>query len=185
VELATGDISVLASNGAWPSWHPDGSRIAYSRPSSDDWMESFTDHDIYMLDLESGESTFLTKGTMPRWAPDGKKLAFARTDPDRVSDETSETYYGPGMGAGFDLYVLDDESGSEERVYSATLSFGMFWFGGMDPVLGWVGGSSVLLYQDVTEEDSVVHMSVHLLDTETGDSSDAPTSLLNPSWHID
>ena len=185
VELETGDISVLASPGAWPTYHPDGTQVAYCRHSSDDWMESFTEYDIYVLDLESGESTFLTQGMMPRWAPDGQKLAFARVDPDRVTDEASESYYGEGVGAGFDLYVWDAESGSEQRVYSASLSFGMHWFGGLSPVFGWGGGSSLLLYTEVSEEGRRVTSSVHLLDIETGESSAAPTSLVNPSWHID
>jgi Tol biopolymer transport system component len=185
VNLGTGAVSTLTDNGAMPSWHPSGLQIAYSRNATDDWMESFADHDIYLLDVETGESTFLTKGMMPKWSPDGNKLAFARIAPDRISDEASEAYYGMGSGAGFDLYVWDSETGTEERFGSLMMSFGQHWFGGLAPVLGWVGGSRVLLYQDVAEEDMIVSVMVYMLNTETGDSSDAPTPLLNPSWHVD
>ena len=188
VNLETGEVSVLALGGTRPSYHPDGTRLAFSRPATEDLLGSFMDHDIHVMDRATGETTLLTKGLQPMWSPDGQTLAFIRLDPDNVVDVASETDWGPGMGVGFDILLWDEATGSEEKVLASEISFAMYHFGSADVIHGWVGGSRNLLFTEVSTEEgsegmSSVHLDVRLLDTVSGESLEAGTSLLNPSWH--
>jgi dipeptidyl-peptidase-4 len=109
MHLQTKQISALAegsSNLRNVKLSPDGSRVGYVR-----------DHNLYIVDLETGQETALTRDGTPnilngefdwvyeeefgladawRWSPDSKKIAFWRFDQTRVRefnlvDET--TYY--------------------------------------------------------------------------------------------
>jgi Tol biopolymer transport system component len=67
--------------GSWPSWSPDGSRIAFT---------SVRRHGIWVM---SADGTGLRRVTtsrsidfQPTWSPDGKRLAFARNVPGYHTD---------------------------------------------------------------------------------------------------
>jgi Tol biopolymer transport system component len=47
------------------NWSPDGKKIVYS-----------DDQNIYIYDVESNTSTYLTIGAYPKWSPDGKEIVF-------------------------------------------------------------------------------------------------------------
>ena len=57
----------------WPVWSPDGSQIAYV--SSDEGKD---DYDIFVLDLDSGDTRNVTNDPgddyAPSWSPDGSTL---------------------------------------------------------------------------------------------------------------
>ncbi|HSF14674.1 MAG TPA: hypothetical protein VLK65_03905 [Vicinamibacteria bacterium] len=61
---------------AYPTWSPDGSRLAYTALSSgDDW-------DIWVSQITGGPPVNLTSGhpgadMHPSWSPDGGQIAFA------------------------------------------------------------------------------------------------------------
>ena len=57
-----------------PAWSPGGGNIAFSSDRDGDF-------DIYLIDVESGETTNLTplsrqQDTSPCWSPDGRRIAF-------------------------------------------------------------------------------------------------------------
>ena len=76
-----------------PSWSPDGTRIAFDR-----------DGDLFIIDVESGEETRLTRTQGPEgdptWSPDGSRILF-------VAD---------GNGFWVDLYVMEADGSNLIRV---------------------------------------------------------------------
>lgn len=84
-------------------WSPDGTKIVYA--AGDDRSP----HDIYVVDVASGENTRLTAGAAneyePVWSPDGTKIAY--------TTETEGT--GPDPVPSIDIAVMDAD-GSNETV---------------------------------------------------------------------
>jgi Tol biopolymer transport system component len=71
------DASVLVAGGDDPSWSPDGSRIAFGR-----WQSG-----VYVVDVASGEETWVAEGAHPTWL-DGHTLiveADGCSNPPRAS----------------------------------------------------------------------------------------------------
>ena len=70
-------------NDQYPSWSPDGERIAFSSDRKGD----FENFEIYVMDGGGGNPQNLTNSrrddTYPSWSPDGKRIAFvSRRDGD-------------------------------------------------------------------------------------------------------
>jgi hypothetical protein len=64
---------------SYPSWSPDGDRLAYQSHESAYWR--LGNHDIWVVQLGSGEPRNLTKDSpandrRPSWSPDGREIAF-------------------------------------------------------------------------------------------------------------
>jgi dipeptidyl aminopeptidase/acylaminoacyl peptidase len=72
--LTEGDFTVAGF-----VWSPDGTRIAYNR-RPDPGIQSFTESDIYVVDVGSGETRGLVTGPGPdgvvAWSPDGDWILF-------------------------------------------------------------------------------------------------------------
>lgn len=49
-----------------PDWSPDGSTIAFRHRVDEIWL----------LDLATGQRSYLARGYWPTWSPDGRKIAF-------------------------------------------------------------------------------------------------------------
>ncbi len=76
VELAP-DINHASA----PSWSPDGTRIAFHVRDSAEG--NITDWDLYIVEVESGETAVLTGSPewddlFPQWSPDGSRILFRR-----------------------------------------------------------------------------------------------------------
>lgn len=64
---------VVRVTDAYPTWSPDGTRIAYESNVDGDF-------DVYVVDLAAGTRSKLTDGPgrdgTPAWSPDGSRIAF-------------------------------------------------------------------------------------------------------------
>jgi Tol biopolymer transport system component len=92
VDARTGEVQTLDSSGSWPSWSPDGRRIAYWKKAEDGNLA------LWLLEL-GGEPLRLTSPTpeelgrltyynlTPQWSPDGRALAFVS-----LREDTSQAY---------------------------------------------------------------------------------------------
>ena len=58
--------------GKWPSWSPDGRRIAFYRGTSATLPES-----IYVIDVDGSGERLLGPGRSPSWSPDGTRIVFS------------------------------------------------------------------------------------------------------------
>jgi TolB protein len=93
IYLRSGNRSKLISpkfkNAKYPTWSPDGKRIAFQAKKDGQF-------DLYILDIGTGEHSRLTNQSStemhPAWSPDGKSIAF-EADPE---DEYS-----------FEIYLID------------------------------------------------------------------------------
>ena len=81
-------------NDRYPSWSPDGERIAFSSDRKGD-LENF---DIYVMDADGGNQRRLTNHRSddgyPSWSPDGKRIVFSSQ-----RDGNSEIYVINAGGA--------------------------------------------------------------------------------------
>jgi Tol biopolymer transport system component/regulation of enolase protein 1 (concanavalin A-like superfamily) len=74
-----------------PRWSPDGKQIV-----GDVWNMDFSDHGVYITDVETGESIPLAgaeRGSYPTWSPNGQWIAF-----DRGADQDFRLFIVPPTG---------------------------------------------------------------------------------------
>lgn len=96
------------------SFAPDSRRVVYTSHSAGDY-------DIYIADLESGESTQLTDASgddsWPVWSPDGSMIAFSteRDDCLRVAVD-QDCWLGDEPGEHRDIWVMNADGSGQRRV---------------------------------------------------------------------
>jgi len=78
-----GFIKPIANSGeVEPAWSPDGKYIAYSKEPEDE---------IWLFEMDTKESEYLTDGSLPDWSRDGKWIAYVKDrDIYKINVETKE-----------------------------------------------------------------------------------------------
>jgi TolB protein len=88
VDLPSGRCRVLAAFDStrgrpqWPTWSPDGRRIAVQAGRYDRRHPETNEADVWIVDVASGEATKVGARTgtwmdeAPSWCPDGRRIVF-------------------------------------------------------------------------------------------------------------
>ena len=205
LNLANREEITLAQDALWPSWHPDGIRLAYSQMHFDDNAPDVSQFQSYVVDFTSSGSQPLVRGLTPIWSPDGQRLAFVRADPARIVEQDSENEMGTGMGSGIDLYIANADGSGEELLCQSQQSIASFFFG-LEAIHEWSQDSQELLITVVTNrlsdgcgEDTgtqppedfvstpdcyrISDAEVHLMDIGSGTSRMVSDKIVNPAWY--
>lgn len=129
----------------WPTWSPDGTRLAYSSVRDGNW-------DIYVVDADGSNQVRVTTDPqtdiVPDWSPDGERIVFTSTRGDNYNlytiapdgtglaslTATSEWEIGsvwspdgsriaytrtPSGGSDHDVFVMDADGANATRLTSS------------------------------------------------------------------
>ena len=97
------------SDDRYPSWSPDGKRIAFSSDRDGRPRKNFgITYEIYVMDADGGNQQRLTNNDFddwhPVWSPDGKRIAFSSDRDDREGHFSHE------------IYVMDADGGNPQNL---------------------------------------------------------------------
>ena len=93
-------------NSDWfPSWSPDGKRIAFVSDRDGHFLGNIPTSEIYVMDADGGNPQNLTNDPnddwFPSWSPDGKRIVF-------MSDRDGNF--------NFEIYAMDADGGNLQRL---------------------------------------------------------------------
>jgi len=104
IPVASGSMTQIVDDGSWPTWSPDGTRLAYARTVGAEAP------DIWVVDLKTSVleqiTTWPGSDTYPDWSHDGDKIAYRSTRDDHVA-----------------LYVYSFSTGEHARLTTLEGSF--------------------------------------------------------------
>lgn len=128
-----GTPKLLISNAKQPAWSPDGSKIAFSRPST-----TQTGHtDVWIASANgSGAKKVIANASQPTWSPSGRQLAYVYNFGSAfVASSTGKRPHSIANGSmltgvdaldwgpnGLIAYTIDDEMAVNEYVKIYTVS---------------------------------------------------------------
>ena len=98
----------------YPSWSPDGSRIAFvSRESRGRRTVPWAEVDLFTMAADGTDVREIAKGPVvhetPQWSPDGERLAYAKFDDRGMDGRPPEIY----------IYVVAADGGRAQRLTEA------------------------------------------------------------------
>ena len=92
------------NDDSYPSWSPDGKRIAFV-------SDRDGNYEIYVMDNDGNNLQRLTNNPnndwSPSWSPDGRRIAFM--------SKRAGHFIGEG-GPSYEIYVIDADGGNEQRL---------------------------------------------------------------------
>ena len=93
-------------NDEYPSWSPDGTKIAFA-------SDRDGNYEIYVMNADGTHQTRLTNNAAydmsPAWSPDGTRIAF----------DTQRDHFPPaevGIGPEFEIHVMNSDGSGDERL---------------------------------------------------------------------
>jgi len=95
---ATGESpKKLASEGAHPTWSPDGRKLVYSTERTPNPYARTTFASLWVVDVATGEKKRIYEGdaVQPAWSPSGRRIAFWAADEGQRDVETIPAEGGP------------------------------------------------------------------------------------------
>ncbi len=97
------------NDDTFPSWSPDGKRVAFVSDRDGHVMNGISTAEIYVIDADGDNPQNLTNNPGsdrdPSWSPDGKRIAFSSLRRDK-----------DGNLGHFDIYVMDADGGNPRRL---------------------------------------------------------------------
>lgn len=151
VHLETGELRRLTTGRvSWGArWSPDGERIAFFGPHEN----PDSPEEIFVMSTDGSDIRRLThndtRETYPDWSPDGKTLLF-----------------GSHRDGIWDCYVIDVESGEEERVTTTPPPHHGSWLGTWSP-----DGESIAFVSDRHSEyvEKLSNTEIYVMRLESSD----------------
>ena len=98
------------SDDSFPSWSPDGKRIAFASYRDKKVKNFIPTYEIYVMNADGGNPQNLTNDRnedwYPSWSPDGKRIAFMSLRDGHIID-VAPTY---------EIYVMDADGGNPQNL---------------------------------------------------------------------
>jgi eukaryotic-like serine/threonine-protein kinase len=109
-KVSLSQVTIDTGVDEYPTWSPDGSRIAFSRDVSGY-------RNLFIRNLENGQERQLTfeqaDNTQPAWSPDGRQLLFVKANNEYRKLDLSDLY---GYNSFGDIWSLDLETMTQTRL---------------------------------------------------------------------
>ena len=148
---------------SWPSWSPDGRRIAFissrddPNPNDDDRIV-----EIYVMNSDGSDQTRLTNDSawhsLPRWSPDGRRIAF-------------QSY----RDGNWEIYVMNEDGLGQTRLTDNSVPDGR-------PT--WSPDSQRIAFYSTIDENA----EIYVVNADGSDQANLTNNAANdwsPSWSPD
>ena len=148
---------------SWPSWSPDGRRIAFISSRDDpDPDDDESVWEIYLMNADGSDQTRLTFDSawhsLPRWSPDGRRIAFQ-------SHQDSN----------WEIYVMIADGSGQTRVTNNSV---------VDGVPSWSPDSQRIAFHTTIDENAEIYVAM-LDGPDLANLSDNAANDWSPSWSPD
>ena len=158
----------------YPSWSPDGKRIAFasSRVAFDGKIPQSLE--IYVMDADGRNQQRLTDSPFfddrhPSWSPDGKRIVFGARREDHFETKFAITY---------EIYVMDADGGNQQRL---TENRKNDWGPSWSP-----DGKRIVFASD--RKGDLVNIEIYVMDADGGNLQNLTNNRVHdrfPSWSSD